>query len=66
MTEETVACVGWRRSHPDTLRWRAYYAAFEIKHRRESTNDEFDPTLSQIVQCVLTVVRAGMEEPLRD
>jgi hypothetical protein len=60
-----VECRDWRRSHPDNAYWRAYYAAFEIKHGRPSTDHEFDPDLSRLVQVVVTVFRASIQDMMQ-
>lgn len=69
MTDTTRAdlqyCQDWRRSHPDTPRWRAYYVAFEIKHGHPSGDNEFDPKLSQMVGAIVDVLRASISHVMR-
>jgi hypothetical protein len=45
------------RSHPDNLRWRCYYAAFDRRHGRPSDGHEFDPFVMDIVDAALSVVK---------
>jgi hypothetical protein len=57
---ETVKDMG--KSHPDNLRWRCYYAAFQRKHGRKSTGDEFDAPLMGVVDVCFAVLKTDLWE----